>query len=180
MREGQNPWPIAPPIAHRLGKRLAASPWQMPILRKLPDYEDKFQSVQKRQGALAPRFCTFGPWRQVTGFPGAGIAKSHGQKGELQWIVKVIPSDAEPLPQAVATGIVERQSCFMDTLAGRLCGHQNSGPGIKLKYRPWTQRQMVRANPARFHPGDQFMEVLSRHERSYYEARPGNSSSPKS
>src|SRR5438270_12738248 len=92
-------------------RQRAAEPCKMVILRIAADRENRLDAWKMRKQWIVPRRTAFPPRRQV-GFEliVAGKAQAHRHDRDLRLVVKHGAIDAQPLPQPVARGIVERQT----------------------------------------------------------------------
>ena len=123
--------------------RIAANEQQQPYVRQL---RKQLRSPDLR--ALTAR-------RQVATLrPQAGKAEAHGDDGDFFRVIERVFFQRQPLPQALARGIVERATTVMGANARRLAGDADSRRHGNLQYRPRLLGQgravarLVAADPA--------------------------------
>src|SRR5574343_139490 len=69
-------------------------------------------------------------------------AETHRQDGDAFRVVESFPRYPQPLPQAVAAGIIERHAGRMHLASRRLSGNQDAGAPAGLQHRPGAERQL--------------------------------------
>src|SRR5690554_2779936 len=99
----------------------------MPGLSVAADHQCEFDLPETRQQGGTPGRCTFRPRRQVSPFAGARETESHGQECNSLLVVKRVAIDPHPLAQAVATGVVKRQTGLVYFAARCLPYNQDAG-----------------------------------------------------
>ena len=148
MRHGDETRKIRPPFRDDLRK------WLAPLFRKMPAdrilaEQDRHPDIRHASEQLrSPDRRAFGPGRQITALPRAGIAKAHRDQGDPIRIIEGHAIDTEPIAQAVAARIIERAAFLMRDPPRRLPDDQEPRlrPGLKDRARP--QREMRRTKPA--------------------------------
>jgi hypothetical protein len=93
------------------------------------------------QQSFVPQGGALGARRQVPGFTPTGIAKTHGYDADAGLVVKSLPLDLQPLPQAITAGVVPRDACSVHFGAGSLADYQQFCTGACPQYGIRTQGQ---------------------------------------
>ncbi len=164
MRERDDLRPVVLPILHGVREAALLPLTQMPGVGILADGQRQRDVGQKSQKRLAPMLGAFRPWRQVNGFSGSGITKSHAENGNFLRIVKHTAVNAHPAPQTVTAGVIEGNAGGMHPPARRLANNENAGRLGNLENRARTERQMGLAGIAR--PGRRYRCFKSACHRS--------------
>ena len=88
--------------------------------------ESSIADVAGRPAGLAPGGRALRRRRQIAGLAGARVTESHRQDGDAGFIVKHRLVHAQPIAQALAAGVVERQ-------AGRVHAPPGAWPAIRMR-----------------------------------------------
>ena len=78
---------------------------------------------------------------QITGLAGTGIAKTHGQNGDLTGVIEGLCADPHPFAQALAAGVVKGHAAFEHLASWCLTRNQNPCACINLQHRARHQVQ---------------------------------------
>src|SRR3546814_10744678 len=107
-----------------------------------------------RHQPAAPRRRAFRARRQIAGFAGAGKAETHRHDRDLSRVVEHVARNAEPAPQPLAAGFVERHAGFVDLVARcpwRAQDLRDTGPGApgdRMKTLPNSSYQCAYGMPS--------------------------------
>ena len=116
--------------------------FHVPGLRMATKAQDGFDTGQFRQDTAPPMARAFPAGRKVGAVAIiAREAEAHGKESEFGWIVELVATDAEPGPQPVTRGIVERETRSMGTQSRRLADDEKLGLGRNLQNRAWRMGQ---------------------------------------
>ena len=123
------------------------------------DDQRELHAAQRGQKRLPPTRRAFGSWRQVAGAASAGVAKAHRDDGEERGVIELLRRDAQPTAQPLAAGVVEGNARLVHLAPGCLGGDEDAGRGMKLEDGARAQRQMLGAQTASPHVGQQWSDA---------------------
>ena len=133
----------------------------MPFQRVPPQKDGEFHLRHCIKQGPPPVQRTFGSGRCIAACAAAGKAKAHGDDRDLFGIVKNIFGYAQPGPQPLSAGVVERPALRVRNASRRLPDNQYMRGRRRLNDRFWPKRQII-AKRAFANFLDQLVDWVSR------------------
>jgi hypothetical protein len=150
MRQRHQARTIFAPGFHRLRHSRFTPIAQMPVYGVGADSECELMLRQRGQHPRLPQRRAFRPrWLVGARRSIAGKAEAHADDGDATFIVECVAINAQPLAQAVARRIIERQARLVHAQARRLRRNQKLRGDARADDGPHAVGQVWRAHAAR-------------------------------